>query len=83
MALYAVADIHGFFDETKKALDEAGFFSAPDNRLVVVGDALDRGKQARETVDFLLGLHREGRPQAECHTITATAPGAPSFSSAE
>lgn len=61
MALYAVADIHGFFDETKKALEEAGFFSAPDNRLVVVGDALDRGKQARETVDFLLELHREDR----------------------
>ncbi len=61
MALFAVADIHGFFDETKKALAEAGFFDSSDNRLVLVGDALDRGKQAAETVEFLLGLHREGR----------------------
>lgn len=61
MALFAVADIHGFFDETRAALTEAGFFDSPENSLVVVGDALDRGKQARETVDFLLGLRREGR----------------------
>lgn len=61
MALFAVADIHGFFDETKKALAEAGFFDSSDNRLVLVGDALDRVKQAAETVEFLLGLHREGR----------------------
>jgi len=61
MALFAVADIHGFFDETKKALDDAGFFDSAENKLVLVGDALDRGKQACETVEFLLGLHREGR----------------------
>ena len=61
MALFAVADIHGYFDQTKKALEEAGFFESPENKLVLVGDALDRGKQVRETVDFLLNLHREGR----------------------
>lgn len=61
MALFAVSDVHGFFDETKKALTEAGFFDSPENRLIVVGDALDRGKQAVKMADFLLGLHREGR----------------------
>lgn len=61
MALFAVSDIHGFFDQTKKALEDAGFFDSPENRLVLVGDALDRGKQVAETVDFLLSLHREGR----------------------
>jgi hypothetical protein len=61
MALFAVADVHGFYDETKRALDEAGFFLSSENKLVVVGDALDRGKQVLETVDLLLSLHREGR----------------------
>ena len=61
MALYAVSDVHGYFDEMKKALDEAGFFDSDENVLVVVGDALDRGEQVSETVDFLLGLHKEGR----------------------
>ena len=61
MALFAVADIHGYYDETIKALTEAGFFDSDDNKLVVVGDALDRGKQPNEIVDFMLGLHRQGR----------------------
>jgi hypothetical protein len=61
MALFAVSDIHGYYDETIKALSEAGFFESDENRLVVVGDALDRGTQPNEMVDFLLGLHRQGR----------------------
>ncbi len=61
MALFAVSDVHGYYDETIKALTEAGFFDSDENRLVVVGDALDRGEQPNETVDFLLGLHGQGR----------------------
>ena len=61
MALFAVSDIHGYYNETIKALKEAGFFDSDENRLVVVGDALDRGEQTNEMIDFLLGLHAEGR----------------------
>ena len=61
MALFAVSDIHGFFDKTAAALEGAGFFGSDKNRLILLGDALDRGGQAREVADFLLGLHREGR----------------------
>ena len=61
MALFAVSDIHGYYNETIKALTEAGFFDSDENRLVVVGDALDRGEQPKEMLDFLLGLHRQGR----------------------
>lgn len=61
MALFAVSDIHGYYDQTRAALEEASFFSSPENVLVLVGDALDRGGQVKETVDFLLSLYREGR----------------------
>ena len=61
MALFAVSDIHGYYDETIKALSEAGFFDSDENNLIVVGDALDRGSQPNEMIDFLLGLHAEGR----------------------
>ena len=61
MALFAVSDVHGYYDETITALTEAGFFDSDKNRLIVVGDALDRGAQPNEMVDFLLGLHRQGR----------------------
>ena len=61
MSLFAVSDIHGYYDETIKSLTESGFFGSDDNKLVVVGDALDRGEQPNEIVDFMLGLHRQGR----------------------
>lgn len=61
MALFAVSDIHGYYDETIKALSEAGFFDSDENNLIVVGDALDRGSQPNEMIDFLLGLHDDGR----------------------
>ena len=61
MALFAVSDIHGYYNETVRALTEAGFWGSKKNRLVVVGDALDRGGQTNEMIDFLLGLHAEGR----------------------
>ena len=31
MALFAVSDVHGYFDEMKKALLEAGFFDCKEN----------------------------------------------------
>lgn len=62
MKYYVIADPHGFYTLTRDALASAGFFadSAP-SRLVVCGDLLDRGPEARELTEFLLSLHREGR----------------------
>lgn len=60
MKYYVVADPHGFYSYLKKALEEAGFFEDEEPHvLVVCGDVLDRGKEAREIVDFLLDLAKK------------------------
>ena len=74
--LYVVSDVHGFFDELRTALDEAGFFDDVSATLILLGDALDRGEQTREVVDFLLKLNSENfdesgkeRPDSEKRLI--------------
>ena len=55
--IFAVSDIHGFFTEMKKALDNAGFDPQnPQHWLISCGDAMDRGHQPREVIEFLNGL---------------------------
>ena len=57
MRYYVVADVHGFFDEFRDALEENGFFSdAEPHKLIVCGDLFDRGNQAAELLDFILDL---------------------------
>lgn len=57
MKYYVVADPHGFYDELILSLREKGFFEDEEpHRLIVCGDALDRGRQAREMTDFLISL---------------------------
>lgn len=62
MKYYVVADIHGYFTLFKKSLTEAGFFEETEPcKLVVCGDLLDRGNEARELVEFMLERMNEGR----------------------
>lgn len=61
MALFTVSDIHGYFTPLEKALRKNGFFKDKNNKLLVLGDVLDRGQETQKVVDFLLQLHREGR----------------------
>lgn len=57
MKLYVCSDIHGYFDEFKKALDEAGFKeNNPNHLLVVCGDTTDRGTQPLEVISYLSKL---------------------------
>ena len=57
--LFCVSDIHGFFDEFKKALDEAGFDkNNPEHWLVSLGDEMDRGPNPGEVIDYLMSLPR-------------------------
>ena len=56
---FVVSDIHGFFDEFKKALDNAGF--DPKNNehwLICCGDYFDRGPKPLELMNFLMELSR-------------------------
>ena len=60
--IYAIGDIHGELQKLTglmKKLDSAGL-SARD-RLIFVGDYVDRGRQSREVIDYLIEL-KQKRP---------------------
>ncbi len=62
MRYYVVSDTHGFYTETVNALRSVGFFEDTEShKLVLCGDALDRGSEALSLVDLLLKLNAEGR----------------------
>lgn len=57
---YIVSDIHGFYDEMRTALDEAGFDPNDENSwLISCGDIWDRGSQPVEVMQYLQGLPRK------------------------
>ena len=57
---FVVSDIHGFYDEFKSALDEAGFDpNNEDHWLVGCGDYIDRGRQPQQVIDYLMSLPRK------------------------
>ena len=54
---FICTDTHSFFNETKRALEEAGFeYDNPSHILYILGDMLDRGPSSRELLDYVLGL---------------------------
>ena len=61
MAMYVISDPHGFYNETIAALKEKGFDNDKNNRLILLGDVLDRGPDAVKLVDYLIGLLDAGR----------------------
>ena len=57
MKYYITADIHGFYTEFHKALDEVGYFIDPEpHKLIILGDIFDRGQEAVEMQQFVLEL---------------------------
>ena len=55
--IFAVSDIHGFYDELIAALNDAGFDKDnPDHMLVVCGDYFDRGPKPFEVMTYLQSL---------------------------
>jgi serine/threonine protein phosphatase 1 len=58
--LFCVSDIHGFYDEFRQALDDAGFDANNEEHFcIVLGDCFDRGKQPVEVMRYLQGLPRK------------------------
>jgi serine/threonine protein phosphatase 1 len=57
--LYAIGDIHGERDKLDALLDELPL--EPDDRLVFLGDYVDRGPDPHGVVDRLIALSRERR----------------------
>lgn len=56
MKYYVVADVHGFYTQMINALNENGFDeNNPNHKLVICGDAFDRGK---ENIKMLLYMKK-------------------------
>lgn len=57
---FIISDIHGFYDEMKLALDEAGFDSNNEEHWIVTcGDHFDRGSKPVEVMRYLRSLPRK------------------------
>ena len=56
---YIISDVHGFYDEMKKALDEAGFDPNDENSwLISLGDEMDRGPDPEGVINYIMSLPR-------------------------
>ena len=59
---FVVSDIHGFYDELIKTLNEKGFdYDNPDHILISLGDLFDRGSKPLELLKFVMALPKERR----------------------
>ena len=57
--LFAIGDIHGCFDSFRKLVEDEIKISNRD-KLVLLGDYIDRGKQSKEVVDYIIELQQRG-----------------------
>ena len=58
--IYAIGDIHGSLDRLVALMDKIGI-DGSDNRLVFLGDYIDRGPSSFEVVEYLLDLRKRHR----------------------
>ena len=59
---FITSDVHGFLNELKHSLIINNFMFLDENHILVVcGDVFDRGKEAKELLDFLLNLQEQDR----------------------
>lgn len=57
--LFAIGDIHGCFDQFRRLVEEKIKIRQSD-RLVLLGDYIDRGARSREVVDYIINLKEKG-----------------------
>lgn len=57
--LLAIGDIHGCFEALRELVEDRVRLQTAD-RLILLGDYIDRGPQSREVVDYILGLREKG-----------------------
>ena len=59
MRTLAIGDIHGCLTALKALLDFVA--PAPDDRLITLGDYVDRGPDSHGVLDLMIDLHTQGR----------------------
>lgn len=57
--LFAIGDIHGCFDPLKELIEEK-IQLTPHDKLVLLGDYIDRGPKSKEVIDYIMGLQNKG-----------------------
>lgn len=56
---FITSDVHGFYSILKKELDKQGFdINNPEHILVIIGDAFDRGQEAKKLLNYLTKLKK-------------------------
>lgn len=59
---FAVADVHSYFNPLMRALIDNGFdINNPAHKLILCGDAFDRGDESQMLYNFLCALGKEDR----------------------
>ena len=62
MKKFVISDIHSFYDEMIKGLNDAGYDkNNPEHFLIVCGDIFDRGEKPLEVYKFLKSIPKENR----------------------
>jgi len=56
--LIGIGDIHGCYDVLLDLIERSIMFSPDEDRLVFLGDYLDRGAKSKEVVDYISGLKK-------------------------
>lgn len=57
--LFAIGDIHGCFDQLKELIEEKIRITIHD-KLVLLGDYIDRGPKSKEVIDYIIALKEKG-----------------------
>lgn len=57
--LFAIGDIHGCFDSLKELVEEKIQLTLTD-KLVLLGDYIDRGPKSKEVIDYIIDLKVKG-----------------------
>ncbi|MFH1118910.1 MAG: metallophosphoesterase family protein [Bacteroidota bacterium] len=57
--VFAIGDIHGCFDRFKELVEQHIVLSKSD-KLILLGDYIDRGINSKEVIDYIIELQRSG-----------------------